>query len=224
LIIDRYVLLSALRPFAAVLGVLVALFAGYSLSGILANAVSGLLPMGVIAALAGLKLLIAIEVLAPISLFIGVIVAFGRLQEDGESTIMMALGMSPLRLGRPIIVLALVLAVAVSALSLLARPWAYATSHSITQRASNMLNLNAMEAGTFYASHDGAQVILLGGRAGSKGAAQDVFVSRRKDDGQVEVIYARHAQPVVRTADGRRTVFLSNAHIYELDPRDRGSA
>jgi lipopolysaccharide export system permease protein len=223
LIIDRYVLLSALRPFAAVLGVLVALFAGYSLSGILANAVSGLLPMGVIAALAGLKLLIAIEVLAPISLFIGVIVAFGRLQEDGESTIMMALGMSPLRLGRPIIVLALVLAVAVSALSLLARPWAYATSHSITQRASNMLNLNAMEAGTFYASHDGAQVILLGGRAGSKGAAQDVFVSRRKDDGQVEVIYARHAQPVVRTADGRRTVFLSNAHIYELDPRDPGN-
>ncbi len=222
LIIDRYVLLSALWPFAAVLSVLVALFAGYSLSAILADAVSGLLPMGVIAALAGLKLLIALEVIAPISLFIGVIVAFGRLQEEGELTIMTALGISPMRLARPIMALALALAVSVAALSILARPWAYATSHSITERASNMLNLNAMEAGTFYASHDGRQVIFLGARAGSHGAAEDVFISRRKDDGQVEVIYARGAQPVVRTAVGRRTAYLSNAHMYELDPRDPG--
>ncbi len=218
--IDRYLLRTVLRPFAMILVVLVALFAGYSLSGILADAVSGLLPIGVIAALACLKLLIALEVLTPIALFIAVVVAFGRLQEDGELTIMLAVGMSPPRLGRPIIVLALMLAMSVSCLSLFGRPWAYAESHAITQRASMMLNLNAMEAGTFYASHDGGQVIFLGGRADPHGPAQDVFVARRKTNGQIEVIYARGAQPAVANASGQRTVYLSGAHMYELDTQN----
>jgi lipopolysaccharide export system permease protein len=218
--IDRYLRRSVLRPFAAIVGVLVALFAGYSLSGILADAVSGLLSIGVIAALAGLKLLIALEVLTPISLFVAVVVAFGRLQEDGELTIMLALGMSPLRLARPVIMLALTLAVLVSCLSLFARPWAYAESHAITQRASNMLNLNAMEAGTFYASRDGGQVIFLASRPDPHGPAQGVFVARRKDNGQVEVIYARSALPEVTDAGGQRSVYLSDAHIYDLDTQN----
>lgn len=218
--IDRYLRRSVLRPFAAVLGVLVALFAGYSLSGILADAVSGLLPLSVIGALAGLKLLIALEVLAPISLFIAIVVAFGRLQEDGELTMMLALGISPMRLARPVIMLALTVSVLVSGLSLFARPWAYAQSHVITQRASNMLNLNAMKAGTFYASHDGAQVIFLANRADPHGPAQDVFVARRKDDGTVEVIYARSALPAITETGGQRRVFLANAHIYDLDTKN----
>jgi lipopolysaccharide export system permease protein len=200
--------------------VLVALFAGYSLSGILADAVAGLLPIGVIAALAGLKLLIALEVLTPISLFVAVVVAFGRLQEDGELTMMLALGMSPVRLARPVIVLALTLALSVSCLSLFARPWAYAESHAITQRASNMLNLNAMKAGTFYASRDGGQVIFLASRADPHGPAQGVFVARRKDDGKVEAIYAGSALPAVTGPGGQRRVYLSDAHIYDLDTQN----
>ena len=218
--IDRYLRRSVLRPFAAILGVLVALFAGYSLSEILADAVSGLLPIGVIAALAGLKLLIALEVLTPISFFVAVVAAFGRLQEDGELTIMLALGMSPVRVARPIIMLALTLAISVSCLSLFARPWAYAQSHAITQRASNMLNLNAMEAGTFYSSRDGGQVIFLASRPDPHGPAQGVFVAHRKDNGQVEVIYAGSALPAVTGTGGQRRVYLGNAHIYDLDPQN----
>jgi lipopolysaccharide export system permease protein len=219
LTIDRYLRRTVVRPFAATLGVLVALFAGFSLAGILADAVGGLLPVGVIVALAGLKVLIALDVLIPISLFIAVVVAFGRLQEDSELTSMQALGMSPPRLARPVLVLAVLLAASVSCLSLFARPWAYAASHIITNRASAMLNLNAMEAGIFYASRDGDQVIFLGGRAGPHGPAQRVFVAR-KTDGHVVVINASGAQPAVTNANGQRRVYLSDAHIYQLDPQN----
>lgn len=218
--IDRYLRRSVLRPFAAILGVLVALFAAYSLSGILADAVGGLLPVDVIVALAGLKLLIALEVLTPISLFVAVVVAFGRLQEGGELTMMLALGMSPVRLARPVVLLALVFAVFVSGLSLFARPWAYGQSHAITRHASDMLNLNAMKAATFYASHDGAQVIFLGSRDDPHGPAQGVFVARREDNGKVEVIYANSAWPAVTDTSGRRRVLLSGAHVYDLDTQN----
>ena len=133
---DRYLTGEIIRPFAVVLGILALLFAGYSLANILSDAVNGLLPVGAIAALTGLKLLISLEVLIPISLFIAVVAGFGRLQSDGEITAMLALGLGPRQLLRPVMRLALALGLGVAGLSLFARPWAYATSHEITRRAA----------------------------------------------------------------------------------------
>lgn len=213
---DSYLIREITRPFAAILGILALLFMGYSLAGILSDAVNGLLPMGVIAALTALKLLIALEVLTPISLFIAVVAAFGRLQADSEITAMLALGIGPRQLLRPVLALALGLAVCVSCLSLFARPWAYATSHDISRHATAMLNVNAMEAGNFYASPDGARVIFLGSRAGPHAQAGHVFVAQR-DGSRLEVISAERANPAVAGADGRRSVHLSNARIYDFD-------
>ncbi|MGE4481479.1 LPS export ABC transporter permease LptF [Acidocella sp.] len=213
---DSYLTREILRPFTAILGILVLLFAGYSLAGILSDAVSGLLPMSAIAALTALKLLISLDVLIPISLFIAVVAGFGRLQADGEVTAMLALGIGPRQILRPVLGLALGLALCVSCLSLFARPWAYAVSHEISRRAAVMLNVNAMEAGTFYASQDGSRVIFLGSRAGPHAAARDIFVAKR-DGGHIEVIFAKEGTPATQNADGRRSVHLSDAHVYQFD-------
>ncbi|SHE96345.1 LPS export ABC transporter permease LptF [Acidocella aminolytica] len=213
---DRYLLAEIARPFAAVLGILALLFAGYSLTRILSDAVSGLLPVGAIAALTSLKVLIALDVLIPISLFIAVVAGFGRLQADSEVTAMQALGMGPRQLLRPVLRLALGLAVLVACLSIFVRPWAYATSHNITRHAAVALNVNAMEPGTFYASQDGREVIFLGRRAGPHAPAQNVFVAKRRGS-HVEVISAATATPAVKGADGQRNVHLSGAHVYEFD-------
>ena len=213
---DSYLIREITWPFAAILGVLVLLFAGYSLTQILSDAVNGLLPMGTIAALAGLKLVISLDVLIPISLFIAVVAGFGRLQADGEITAMLALGMGPRQLLRPVLAVALGLAVCVSCLSVFARPWAYTASHSITRHAAAMLNVNAMEPGTFYASQNGAQVVFLGGRAGPHAAARNVFIAKR-DGPYVEVVYAQGASPAVSGPGGQRSVHLSGAHVYQFD-------
>ena len=105
---DRYLTGEIIRPFAVVLGILALLFAGYSLANILSDAVNGLLPVSAIAALTGLKLLISLEVLIPISLFIAVVAGFGRLQSDGEITAMLALGLGPRQLLRPVMRLSLI--------------------------------------------------------------------------------------------------------------------
>jgi lipopolysaccharide export system permease protein len=213
--IDRYLIREISKPFAAILGILVALFAGYSLAGILSDAVNGLLPIGMIVQLAALKVLISLEVLIPISLYIAVVLAFGRLYADSEYTAMSALGMTPRRLGRPVLLLSGGLAVTVSCLSLVVRPWAYATSHVVSLRAAAMLNVNAMEAGTFYVGQDNGQVIFLTSRAGPGSPARGVFVERRLN-GHTEVIFARHGIALPARPGGRRQVYLTDAHIYQL--------
>lgn len=213
---DGYLIREIAWPFAMILGVLLLLFAGDSLAGILSDAVNGLLPLGAIAALTGLKLIISLDVLIPISLFIAVVAGFGRLQADGEITAMLALGMGPRQLLRPVLGLALGLAVCVAGLSTFARPWAYAASHNLTRHAAAMLNVNAMEAGAFYASQDGARVIFLGNRAGPHTDARNVFIAKR-DGGQIEVIFAQSARPAVAGPGGQRSVHLSGAHVYKFD-------
>lgn len=215
---DNYLLTEITRPFIAVLVILVMLFAGYSLTGILSNAVSGLLPIGAVAALTSLKVLIALEVLIPISLFIAVVVGFGRLQADSEITAMLSLGIGPRQFLTPVLGVACAMALCVSCLSLFARPWAYKTAHEISSRAAASLNVNAMEAGTFYASQDGNQVIFLGERAGPNAPAHNIFVARRLGS-QTIVISAASATPSKAGADGRRSIALQDVRLYRFDKK-----
>ncbi len=113
------------RTMAVMLGVLVALFASYSASGFLADAVNGLMPADIIAELIALKVIISLEVLIPVSLYISVVLAFGRLYSDSEFTAMFALGVTPARVMGIVGMLAGSLALVVAVLSLTVRPWAY---------------------------------------------------------------------------------------------------
>lgn len=212
----RYLLSEIVRPLAAILLILVLLFAGYSLADILSNAVSGLLPMRDVLALTSLKVLISLEVLIPISLFIAVVVGFGRLQADSEITAMLSLGMGPRQFLAPVISLACGLALCVSCLSLFARPWAYKTVHEITLQAAATLNVNAVEAGTFYASEDGNQIIFVGRRAGPNAPAHHIFVVRQLGD-QTTVISAAKATPSAVYPSDQHSVNLQDVSIYRFN-------
>lgn len=216
---NKYLLSEIIRPFALVLVILVLLFAGYSLTEILSDAVNGLLPVGSVAALTALKVLISLEVLIPIALFIGVISGFGRLQADSEVTAMLSLGIGPRQFLTPVIGLALGLALVVSCLSLFVRPWAYSTVHNISRQAAAALNVNAMEAGTFYTNHNGDQVIFLEHRAGPAAPAHNIFVARQNGN-ETEVIFAGSAPPAFTNNAGKRSVQLSDVRVYQFNKAD----
>lgn len=200
------------------LSVLVILFASYSASGFLADAVNGLLPADTVAELIALKAIISLEVLIPISLYISIVLAFGRLYSDSEFTAMFALGMTPRRVMGIVATLAGGLAIVVAILSLAVRPWAYQRSHELTKRAETLLDVDYMEAGTFYVGDHGNRVIFVEHRDGPKAPAQNVFV-RTLHDGLPRIIYGQHAhqQPPTTAVDGS-DVYLNDTHVYDFVP------
>ncbi len=161
MIISRYLLREISGPLAAVLSVLAVLFTSYGAAGFLSDAVNGLLPTDTLVQVIGLRTLIALEVLIPISLYLAVIMALGRLYADSEITAMFALGLTPARLMGVVVGLSLCTALAVAGLSLVVRPWAYSRSHELASRAAAVLNTNNMEAGTFYVGGDGNRTIFI---------------------------------------------------------------
>jgi lipopolysaccharide export system permease protein len=224
MIVERYLLREIVKPQAVILCVLSVLFTSYGAAEFLSNAVNGLLPIDMIVQLVGLRTLIALEVLIPISLYFAVILAFGRMYGESELAAMSALGVSSARVMGVVIALSLCTAAGVAALSLLARPWAYQRSHELSDRASASLETDAMAAGTFYVGSQGDRTIFIERRAQAAAPGHDVFVQLRLR-GVSRVIYAATVEQTRAGAPeghgggglpGGSELRFTDAHVYDI--------
>jgi lipopolysaccharide export system permease protein len=216
MIIGRYLLFEILRPFAVVLTVLCVLFMSYGAAAFLSDAVNGLLPTSMILQVIGLRTLIALEMLIPITLYLSVVMAFSRLYVDSEMTVLFAVGWTTARLMGIVFGVSLCTAAIVAALSLIARPWAYARSHELASVAEASLNSNNMQAGTFYVAGKGERTIYIERREGPAAPAGGVFVQLRLRGGGTRIIYASSIEQLPPDERGSR-FHLSGAHVYDLD-------
>jgi lipopolysaccharide export system permease protein len=216
MIIGRYLLREILVPFAVVLTVLCVLFMSYGAAGFLSDAVNGLLPTNMIVQVIGLRTVISLEMLIPISLYLSVVMALGRLYVDSEMTALFALGWTSARLMGIVFCVSLCTAVIVAGLSLVARPWAYTRSHELASVAEASLNSNNMQPGTFYVTGKGERTIYIERREGPAAPAGGVFVQLRLRGGGTRVIYALSIEQL-SPVDGSPRFHLSGAHVYDLD-------
>jgi lipopolysaccharide export system permease protein len=218
MIISRYLLREIVGPLTIVLSVLAVLFTSYGAAGFLSDAVNGLLPTDMIAKVIGLRTLIALEVLIPISLYLSVVMALGRMYVDSEITALFALGITSARVMGVVLGLSLCTALLVAGLSLVVRPWAYSRSHELARTAAASLNTNSMGAGTFYVGGDGNRTIFIERRAGPAAPAGGVFVQLRPREGGTRIIYARSVEQMPHTVDGGSLkMHLTDAHVYDID-------
>jgi len=228
MIITRYLLREIVGPFAIVLGVLAVLFTSFGAASFLSDAVNGLLPTDTIVQVIGLRTLIALEMLIPISLYLSVVMALGRLYVDSEITALFALGLTPARLMGIVLGLSLCTALVVAGLSLVVRPWAYARAHELASLAAASLNTDSMEAGTFYGGSNGNRTIFIERRAGPAAPASGVFVQLRLRGGGTRIIYARSVEPMPPTGWGLShagegsQMHLTDAHVYDVGQNGSG--
>lgn len=214
--ISRYLIGEICKPLAVILGIFIVLFASYSAAGFLADAVNGLVPVDTVAEMIALKALISLEVLIPISLYISVVLGFGRLYGDSEFIAMFALQVTPARVMWAVFVLSGALALVVAGLSVIVRPLAYNELHELSKHAEGSVDVDAMAAGTFYVGQHGNRVIYLSHRDGPDAPAEDVFIKLQRHD-RTEIIYSRFAS---KLRQDNPQVSLTDAHIYTLDPND----
>jgi lipopolysaccharide export system permease protein len=215
MIIQRYLLREILKPLLVVLSVLVILFTSYDAQRFLSDAVNGILPTDMIVQLVGLRTLIALDVLIPISLYLSVMLAFGRMWSDSEFTAMFASGLSPTRVMGLVVVLSSCAALVVGGVSLFARPLAYEQIHELSDLADATLNTNDMEAGTFYADSHEHRVIFIEQRAGRATPGHDVFVQLNVG-ASTRIIHARSAKQMLGPGLQGSVLYLTDAHVYEI--------
>jgi lipopolysaccharide export system permease protein len=195
--------------------VLIMIFAGYSAVKFLNDAVNGLLSGGTVVKLVALKVIIAFEVLLPVTLYLAVVLALGRLYADSEITAMEACGFSHKRIILSILLLALPLSLGVTGLSLYARPWAYQKFYALESGARDAFDFAKVEAGRFY-EMDEHLVFFAETFDPAAGQAHDVWIWELRS-GRRKVTCARNAYQINGPGEGQRSIVMQNGHHYILN-------
>ena len=214
MIIDHYLRREISVPFLAVSMILLSIFVTFSLTRFLMDANAGLLHPGEIFQLTVLKSLIAMEVLLPLSLYIGVLSGLGRLHSDSEIYAMRASGISEMRALRPIVGMAILLAVLIALFSVFVRPWAYGMAFEIKARAEAATEVDRVRAARFYSFEDSGRTVFVKGVSDGGRQLDQVFIQSQKN-ADLQVITAASGELDYNARPGFHQLTLHDASVWK---------
>ena len=190
--LDRYLLREVAQTSVAVTGVLLVVLVTNQLAKVLAQAAQSDFPGSVVVALIGLTTLQQLTLLVPIGLFLGIVLALGRLYHESEMTAMTACGVGPLSIYRPIAMLTLLVVVLLGILSFRVVPYAFDRAQQIRVEAFRAAQFGALEPGRFR-TFAGGDAVFYAEKVEGDGRLKGVFVQRRVED-RLEIAVAESAE------------------------------
>lgn len=215
-IASRYILREAAQTWLAVTGVLLLILVTNQFAKVLGDAASNKVPREALLLVMGLTSLQYLTILIPVGLFLAILLALGRLYRDSEMYALMACGVGPAQLYRPVMTLALVLAAVVGWLALDVSPSAIREVRRIGQEARARADLRIMEPGRFV-KFGQADAVVYAEQVTADGHLHNVFVQRRRD-GIIEVIVAAEAHQQDTPDPNIKMLTFANGRRYEGEP------
>jgi len=215
-ILNRYLFRETLVSWLGVTGVLLLILLSSRFSRYLGQAAAGELPGEAVFSLLGLGVVNYLTLLIPIGLLLGIMMALGRLYRDSEMTALMACGVGPGQVYRPIMLLAGILAVALVALSMYLGPLSARQTDKVHQRAEREARLSVFESGRFKGSEDGSKVFYAR-QVDDDGQLHDVFL-HGDQNGNEALVTARTGHQTLDGETGDRTLVLRDGYRYQGEP------
>jgi lipopolysaccharide export system permease protein len=190
-IIHRYLVREVVLHFVTVTGVLFVILVSSQLAKVLTQAATNQFPIGAVLSLLGLMSLRYLPNLVPLGLFLGAILALGRLYHDSEVTAMQACGIGIRRLCVPVLAVACSIALLLAGLALWIGPHAVERIQDIRAQALRDARLASLEPQRFRSIASDA--VYYAERVDENGMLHNVFVQRRVGE-EVEVVVAPLAE------------------------------
>ncbi|MBS0591129.1 MAG: LptF/LptG family permease, partial [Proteobacteria bacterium] len=148
-IIDRYLAREILISFIAATAILLLVSVGGTVADLLNKIARGRIPAELLFTLIGLRTVDALTLLAPLAVFIGVQLAYGRLYRESEMAVFAASGLPMTGLLRPLLLLAVPLVMAMALISFWLAPAAVRLSQNLVLQANRSLIIAGLEPGRF---------------------------------------------------------------------------
>lgn len=216
MIIERYLLRELISTLLAVTLVLFLIFVSSWFARLLGQVVAGNVQVEVVFQLLAYMSLETLMVLLPLSLYLAVLLTFGRLYKDSEMTAMLACGVSMWRITRLVLILAIVFSVLVGAVSLYFGPWAKGERHKLQTQMGATSGIEAVAAGQFRELAGGKLVFYAEQVSDDGRFMENVFIQGQRE-GQFNLIVAEQAHQRL-AASGARYLVLVNGSRYEGTP------
>lgn len=187
----------------------------------LAEAASGDLAPGVVFGIMAYRIPSFLELVLPLGLFIGILLAYGRLYAESEMTVMSACGLSTSRLASYTLVPSVVTALIVSYLSFFATPDGINKVQQIFQDVKNSNGLETLVAGRFRFEEKTGRVSYIEGLSSDRQTLENVFtaqISDRGSDGNLSVVFAEKGRIELDDDEYSQYLVLDKGYEYTGKP------
>lgn len=216
-LLTRYLSREVLAYAAGAFLLIVAVFLVRRSALLLAEFTEAALPLGVMSELLALRTLMALPSLLPPVVYLAVLLALTRLNENHELEALQACGVSRARIYVSIAPLALAAAILIGLLAVYGRPWSAALYLETEAAAKAAAGTDQMRPGRFYEfDWQGEQVFFAERRSRADPRfLEDVFLQERQER-QLSIHVAERAVEALDTATNRRIVGLFEGRRYDF--------
>ncbi|MCR4508942.1 LPS export ABC transporter permease LptF [Pseudomonas sp. 32.2.56] len=223
MIVFRYLSREVLLTLSAVSAVLLVIIMSGRFIRYLAQAAQGLLDPGVLLLIMAYRIPGFLQLILPLGLFLGILLAYGRMYLDSEMTVLSATGMSQQRLFAYSLAPAAIVALLAGWLSLGLAPQGVEHVARILNQQSAMTELDTLVPGRFQSMKNGARVTYTEELSEDRGSLGGVFISEKqlssKGDKErgISVLVAESGHQEIQP-DGSRYLILENGYRYDGNP------
>ncbi len=215
-ILQRYLLREMTLNFVGVTVLLFAILFVNQVGSVLARAAQLQYQSGFVLELIGLGAAQNVAILLPISLLLGIVLAFGRLYHDSEMVAAQACGVGVRRVAAAVWLLAVPVTIVVALLNFELAPRAAGAEADLRSAALRAGLLAPIEPGRFR-SFAGGRTVVYARAADPQGDLIDVFV-KRGEGAVVETTVARRAHYAMSSDGENETITLYRGERIEGTP------
>ncbi|WDE14655.1 LPS export ABC transporter permease LptF [Thalassomonas haliotis] len=223
MIIFRYLLKEVAKTQLAVFFVLMTIFISQKFVRVLGDASEGGIPGQLVMTFIALRVPDLAGMLLPLSLFLGILLAYGRIYADNEMTVLHSCGVSEWYIVRVTLVLSLITALVTGLFTLYLAPMAAEYEYQVKEELAADSGLSALVSGRFQKTGNGKAVVFIHDKDRETNNLEKVFVAQLPDNGESResiinssLVYAAKGQ-VVEEETGSQRLILEDGIRYQND-------
>ncbi|MBA6389635.1 LPS export ABC transporter permease LptF [Colwellia sp. BRX10-3] len=227
MIIFRYLLKEVAKTQLAVFLVIMTIFISNKFVRVLDDASEGGIPGHLVMTFIGLKIPDLAGMILPLSFFLGVLLAYGRIYAENEMTVLHACGVSEWYVVRVTLILGLVTAIITGIFTLYLSPMAAEYEYQVKDQIAADSGLSSLIAGRFQTTGNKKAVIFIHDKNRDDNTFEKVFVAQLPNENSPNtsvidssLVYAATGQ-VVEEETGSQRLILSAGTRYQNDIKNK---
>lgn len=217
MIIERYIHKEILHRLLWVTLLLLLIFTTNKFVEYLGDAAAGKIPPDFVLKFLWLKLLAVQPEVMPLLIFLAVILAFSRLNQDNELAVLSAAGIGKRLQLKFALRFCAVFAVLVAFVAFYAAPWAKLNIAKLKIQAWQETNITGLTSGKFKELSQGNSVVYIENLSDKKGIMENVFL-QIMDKGRNSVVKSDSAYFDIDQETGNRFIIFENGRRYVGQP------
>nr|WP_297403628.1 LPS export ABC transporter permease LptF [uncultured Marinobacter sp.] len=208
-IIFRYLIRQVMISMVAVSGILLLVFMSGRFLKYLGSAAEGEIAAGVLFEIMAYRFPGFLELILPLGLFIGILLAYGRMYLESEMTVLLACGVSDKALLWKTLLGSLPVMLMVGAMSLYVSPWGMKQVENIFNEQRKATEFEMLAPGRFQDFTSGERVTYTEGLSDDKRQLQGVFIAEFTPGGKgLTIITADAGSQLIDQETGSRFLVL----------------